>query len=472
MSLYKTWIQTGKHIINEAFSSASLEKAVSLIVKMLERNLGEKLYQEYGVNQFQNKWGKGFGLRYFIGNTDGAFRLNFGQRNEIVSVDVWEKGSNDKNPSIHIDTAGLSVVKILPQLVDLINNPKPKTIEVDLNEAVDEETEVEPLLNEEIVVDGETYKNASAAIKSLLGAGMTRDAVMQKVETSPQNVYRIAKQMGLIGQVKAVKGSTEKNIDPEVKKAEKMMPEFADPETVFEDLEDLLGMVITGLQSSLLITGGAGLGKTYTVTQQIKQAGLKKDEDWFHVKGKASPMALYRELFAARDGKLIVFDDCDSVLVDPNAVNILKAALDSYDVREISWKSPATFDVRRFPVGSDEYNAKIEDGKYPNVFEFTGRVIFISNLHANKIDAAVKSRSFTIDLTLRAKDVLVRIRSIIPHVMPGAGQEVKEDAFNYLKEAVEEKGKTTGINIRTFLNACKMRMSGSPNWKRLCEKYA
>jgi hypothetical protein len=152
----------------------------------------------------------------------------------------------------------------------------------------------------------------------------------------------------------------------------------------FQFIEDLTDMVISGESKALIISGDGGLGKTFTVSQRLKAAGLKgvkdlrlqrqkeeeeakangwaykaagteeedegeeRDEemstdamepgDYDIVKGVASPKAIYRFLYENRN-RIAIFDDCDSVWDDPQSEALIKAALDSYEDRWISWLS-------------------------------------------------------------------------------------------------------------------------------------
>jgi hypothetical protein len=215
---------------------------------------------------------------------------------------------------------------------------------------------------------------------------------------------------------------------------------------------------------------------TYSVTKILNEMMGSEGMRWVHIKGKLSPLGMYQTFFLNRD-KLIVFDDADSVFANSDTINMLKAALDSYDKRTISWISPTTVDVSRLDqeqldelymsiedsLSNDPANAKI---KYPNRFDFTGQVIFISNLPASKIDSAVKSRSLTIDVTLSSESVIKRIESIIDKVGGNLPTPDKKEVLDYLGK--EYKGE---LNIRSFVLGCRCKQSGSSNWQRLI-KYA
>lgn len=219
---------------------------------------------------------------------------------------------------------------------------------------------------------------------------------------------------------------------------------------------------------------------TYTVIKEMEKLLGPEGNKWILIKGKTSPLGLYSSLFLNRD-RLIVFDDIDSIFDNKDTINMLKAAVDSYDVRHISWISPRTVDVSRLDpekiqklyddieekLENDPLNAKI---KYPNTFEFTGRVIFISNIHESKMDKAIKSRSFVIDITLKAKDVFNRMKSIINEILPNVSLIEKERVFEFLKEKSQAGEKD--VDIRTLINGIKCKQSGSSRWEHLAEYYA
>jgi ABC-type dipeptide/oligopeptide/nickel transport system ATPase subunit len=214
----------------------------------------------------------------------------------------------------------------------------------------------------------------------------------------------------------------------------------------FEFLQDLTSMVVLGATPSLVVTGEGGLGKTHTVNQTIKSLEIP-DTNWVSFKGYSTARGLYNTLFD-HNGKLIIFDDCDSVLEDKVAQNILKSALDSYETRQISWMAKMN--------KSDEY---------PNQFNFTGRVIFISNKDKSKIDGAILSRSLTVDLSMTPQEKVDRMAFILETILPEFDLEVKSDALSFLDENKDK----TNLNIRTLIIVSKIRKQFPDTWKNLAE---
>ncbi len=153
------------------------------------------------------------------------------------------------------------------------------------------------------------------------------------------------------------------------------------------------------------------------------------------MKGYATPKALYATLFE-NNGKIVVFDDCDSVLKDPTAVNLLKGALDSYEKRTISWLQQGFI-----------------PSELPSYFEFTGKVIFISNMDASKMDGAVKSRSICVDLSMTIQDKIERMQFILPKILPNIALAVKEAALEFMAAHSDEARE---FNVRTLMKISKV----------------
>jgi hypothetical protein len=75
---------------------------------------------------------------------------------------------------------------------------------------------------------------------------------------------------------------------------------------------------------------------TFRVMKTIKELGLKDGEDYIVKKGKITARSLYRVLIEQISG-LAIFDDCDSVVEDKSGINMLKGALDTDPIREVSY---------------------------------------------------------------------------------------------------------------------------------------
>ncbi|NBP02942.1 MAG: hypothetical protein EBU90_23085 [Proteobacteria bacterium] len=232
----------------------------------------------------------------------------------------------------------------------------------------------------------------------------------------------------------------------------------------FGFVSDMVTMLALGDQASVIVTGPGGLGKSFTVTQALRQSGLQDvslTEDfevgetigknaYRVIKGYSTPKGLYRTLYENRNG-VIVFDDCDSVLKDPVSLNLLKGALDSYSRRIISWR------------------ADLRDDDLPTTFEFKGRVIFISNLSSNQIDQAIITRSMAVDLSMTPQQKIERMKFILDseEFMPEYPRAMKLDALNLIDSL---RNRVKELSLRTLIQVAKIRKANpNGNWKSLAE---
>ena len=234
----------------------------------------------------------------------------------------------------------------------------------------------------------------------------------------------------------------------------------------FEFLTNYVDMLSEKVVPSLIITGDGGLGKTYTVMDTLKKKGLyevshidsessESEEvtvvgDYAVVKGFSTARGMYNTLFEHKN-RIVIFDDCDSTLKDPTALNILKGALDSYGDRWISWKSE-----RMLGEGT------------PSVFKFTGQIIFISNMKLHHIDQAVRSRSICVDVSMNTSEKIERMHQILEaeEFLPNYAIHTKRQAVDFIDSV---KDRANELSIRTLITVTKLAAKGGPNWKRMAE---
>lgn len=212
----------------------------------------------------------------------------------------------------------------------------------------------------------------------------------------------------------------------------------------FQFLTQLAQMVINRVTPSLIVTGEGGLGKTYSIMKAVSDCELWESE-YVVIKGYSTARGLYNTLFDNRD-RIIIFDDCDSILEDRVALNILKGALDSYETRTISWQSRMT-----------------RGDEYPNQFNFSGGVIFISNKNMDTIDGAILSRSLTVDLSMTCDEKIQRMSHILPEILPKYSIESKRLALNFL----DVNKSNLNLNLRSLVITTKLIAHNPDNWQDL-----
>ena len=234
----------------------------------------------------------------------------------------------------------------------------------------------------------------------------------------------------------------------------------------FGFVSDMVTMLSNGHQASVIVSGPGGLGKSFTVMDALRKSGLQDvtllDEadvgssintakTFRVIKGYSTPKGLYRILYENRNS-VIVFDDCDSVLKDPVSLNLLKGALDSYSRRVISWR------------------ADFKDEDLPNVFEFKGRVVFISNLPSHAMDQAVITRSMAVDLTMTNAQKVERMHHLLEFAddfLPEFEMEHKVDAVLLIEKLVD---RVKELSLRTLIQVTNIRKANpNGNWRKLAE---
>lgn len=221
----------------------------------------------------------------------------------------------------------------------------------------------------------------------------------------------------------------------------------------FSFIERMVDMVACGPMHSMIVTGTGGLGKSTTVMARLNERHLKPGEDYVVIKGFCTPLSLFRQMWQNRD-RLIVFDDCDSVLDNIQALNLLKSALDDKPVREVSWLTSRN-------EGTDS-----EGDSIPRTFQFTGKIIFISNKKLRDIDQTIITRSLFVDVTMTSVEKIARMRALKLVICPDIALDVKEEVLTFLDTM---KDQTHDLSLRSFRQVLLLRSSEPTLWRDLAE---
>lgn len=240
----------------------------------------------------------------------------------------------------------------------------------------------------------------------------------------------------------------------------------------FDILEEMTEGAVDGSVRAMIVVGPPGVGKSFGVEKVLDKAAMfdkigGKRPRYEIVKGAMSAIGLYAKLYNYSDsGNVLVFDDCDSVLLDELSLNILKAALDSSKKRTICWNTDSRL---------------LRHEGIPDRFEFKGSAIFITNIKFEHVKSAklkdhlvaLESRCHYLDLTLdTARDKMLRIKQIMMDGMldhyefeEGAKQEIF-DFVDTNKDRLRELSLRTVIKIADLKKMCG---EGNDKWKRLAE---
>ena len=239
----------------------------------------------------------------------------------------------------------------------------------------------------------------------------------------------------------------------------------------FEILDDMTRAVKKGDVRAMIVTGPPGVGKSFGVEAVLSKhnvmADIAQDEKlkkYEVVKGAMSALGLYSKLYQYSDKKnILVFDDCDSVLLDDLSLNILKAALDTSKRRMIHWNT-------------DSHMLRKEG--IPDSFEFKGGAIFITNIKFDHVKSkklrdhleALESRCHYLDLTIDTeREKLLRIKQIVRDGMLSAYDYDDATVEELLDFVVANAKRMRELSLRTVLKVADLRKSFPDKWKSVAE---
>ena len=180
----------------------------------------------------------------------------------------------------------------------------------------------------------------------------------------------------------------------------------------FAILNEMTEAIAQDQIKGMIVSGPPGIGKSYGVeTSLMKYSTFDdiagKERKFEVVKGAMSAIGLYKKLYQHADkGHVVCFDDCDVILYDDLALNLLKAALDTGRKRTLQWGTESRF---------------LHAEGVPNSFDFNAGIIFITNVKFDNVKSkklrdhleALSSRCHYLDLTIDSmRDRMLRIKQI------------------------------------------------------------
>lgn len=229
----------------------------------------------------------------------------------------------------------------------------------------------------------------------------------------------------------------------------------------FDALDRMVRATIQGVVPAIIISGPPGLGKSHGVRRALRELEQGEEEDRTHVdyiSGSITAVGLYIALWGARHGGVVILDDCDQVFRDEEAMNVLKAALDSHQERIISWRKMANW---------------LDELEIEPKFTFEGRIIFLTNLDFERAAqgasatsahaAALLDRSLYLSLTIRSKrDIMMRVRQVVSDVLPELEEEELRDVLDFVEEHRE---RFYNLSLRLIHQIGLCRRADPENWK-------
>ena len=237
----------------------------------------------------------------------------------------------------------------------------------------------------------------------------------------------------------------------------------------FEILDHMTQAVKDGNVRAMIVSGPPGVGKSFGVESVLEKSDLfnklaEKKPKFEIVKGAMSSIGLYAKLYEfSAAGNVVVFDDCDSILMEDLSLNILKGALDSSARRWISWNTDSRI---------------LRSEGIPDRFEFKGAAIFITNIKFEHVRSkklrdhldALESRCHYIDLQMdTSREKILRIKQIITDGMLDRydfdnAEIVRDELVEFIET---NKDKLRELSLRMVLKLADLRKSFPSNWQAM-----
>ena len=429
----ETSMSSFKDFLTEStLSLGRLKKAEGLIRKYLARHFSSKVFSSAGVEAYTGGNGSGVGIRYYDPSSLKSVRFNWttsGNENNLSGLTVWLSPSKKASHNVTFER-GVSLVQVLPFVSDILNGREPlqggvfrlAPIGTSLNEKYDESPfshilcesyDMNHVFDFVVEVISAVDYTKSTIWKNYKSAGIKiYDAIKARFpdafEEGPRKSTYLGNPADIVRDKDAVLaavgsprarvtgGGVDKyEVPPEVTALENDQERISFEEQL-SNLEDLVKLTIAGSSNACFVAGKGGVGKTFNVEETLAGLGLRDGAGYFKTTGSTSAAGLYGLLYKHRE-EILLFDDSDAVFKDQDSRNILKAATDTKKVRKLVWMKRGSNVVHPDDMDTDDIDA----GKVPSFFEFTGKILFISNLKIDKLDpdGALRTRGFMIDIS-------------------------------------------------------------------------
>ena len=236
----------------------------------------------------------------------------------------------------------------------------------------------------------------------------------------------------------------------------------------FEVLDIMSNAIINGDSRAMVVSGPAGLGKSFTVEKALENFD-PTGEAYTIVKGYARATGLLKLLWRFRhSNNVIVFDDADSIFFDDVSLNMIKAVCDTTERRVVSYLSEAKI--------IDDETAEL----IPHQFQFNGSIIFITNYDFDEmIDRghrlaphfqALLSRAHYIDLTMKTRrDYMIRIRQVVKQgLLSSSGLNWAEQS-QVLGFVEQNQDNLRELSLRIVIKVASIMKSTPNNWRKIAK---
>jgi hypothetical protein len=237
--------------------------------------------------------------------------------------------------------------------------------------------------------------------------------------------------------------------------------EFAELNARYNNIAEFIREMSQGRVRSLIVNGPPGVGKSFVVGEQLTRCNSRKHKI---VSGHMTLLSLYAALYAHKDaGSILVLDDVDSVFTKVEGLNLLKAAMDTKEHRNIHWESSS---------------AMLNQMGLPTSFLFNGAVILISNVgfggavtrcmaHLN----ALKDRSYCIPVANGGEDSCFKqvAYMVIKRKMLSTYNLTDREVSMLLDYIAKNRNRLYTVSLRTMIKLADIYKMNKRGWRAMAD---
>ena len=538
-----------KRLFLEGFRNKTIASSIQRIVKLINQGSDAQFAATADLPVYFARGGKNL-EGYYAFSLKQVLRFEF-YKDNLVSVSVWDVGTSlGAAPKYIVQVHSTYALNAAKEVADAVLNgsaSEPVTVEESApryhSKALQESTadDIKRFVNE----TGDDGEKFSVMYRKYLKWADATGARQVSDATFIDHLRRIRVGTGVGAKAPSAAVSVVPGVPDDPSNAQVEYDEF-EREVLnnsvlykYEMMAEITKRIVTWdpLYRNAFIYGVGGVGKTFSITQVVDRFAEKGSVVVY--KGAISGFTgLLQVLWQNRERKVIIFDDNDTMLDIPAALNLLKGAMENADPRVLSYirfkkGAPAkqekgiTIDISRLHENilatyinnelineslvsarealwfakasrteievhpmreaaadvTDEYS--INDEEYalnpdidpaygmdpnenvPDQFQFTSRVIFISNLL--KVPQPLMDRCISIGLLLTKEQILDLIESKLNFIMtkeaPQVTMETKKAVLEFMRKYVHRIGKP--LTFRLFMQLCAIFHSGHPEAKKM-----
>lgn len=230
--------------------------------------------------------------------------------------------------------------------------------------------------------------------------------------------------------------------------------------------------------NAIFLGGRGGVGKTQQVEAMLAELGMEDGSGYVKISGTASCSGVYRMLWENRDGT-VFFDDSDKALTDMDTRNLFKSASDTKKVRKICAAKGGRGYVALEDINMTE-DGEVNDDRLPRSFEFTGKIIFISNLSLDQLDpdGALRTRGWVQNIDPTNEEIYEHMEEICMKIKLDVDARLTlEERLEVIEVLKARKVAPKTANLRSLVRGLNFRagiesQGGEEDWKEIVRLYA